>query len=179
MCLQFFGILLCNWRNCWRSNNIHFQGIVLLFKFLDYFVRSFRVACYFKKFRDYRNFVAFTKRCFRTSHSNLHCWRGRRNSVLRMCPTEIPGVSGEMGRRPIRETRLIGIPLAAWSRCIHVSVQEPFWRHGATRHVHHRRRSFSRFATHLGEEISRVVPTVWFCSRAYYLDLENYIPTRR
>lgn len=27
-----------------------------------------------------------------------------------MCLTEIPGVSGEMGRRPIRETKLIGIP---------------------------------------------------------------------
>lgn len=73
-----------------------------------------------------------TERCFRTPEFTLLTW----TTVLRMCLTEIPGVSGGMGRRPIRETRLIGIPHRV--EPAYSSAQETSRWHSATRHVHYR-----------------------------------------
>lgn len=91
---------------------------------------AFRALSHFSNFG-----IVFSKSIFYRVHPcdvfpninpriHRHCWRERRGAVLRTCLPEIPGASGNVGRWPIRETRLIGIPCAAWSRRFYVSVQE-------------------------------------------------------
>lgn len=122
----------------WRSNT--FSGYCSTFRISQLFRQGFSFAIFLNfAITPFGNFIASAVRRFRTSHLNLPEFDA--NNVARfwhMCLTEIPGVSGETGRQPIRETRLIGIPRRVKPR---VSAQETSRRRGATRHVRYRRRS--------------------------------------
>lgn len=162
----FFGICIET-----LGKAIHFRGVVLLFEFHNYFVRASHSL--FSNFAI-TPFETLSRAMF-PNVPNLHCWRERRSSVLRVCPTEIPDMSGEMRRRPIRETRLIGIPRRVEPtypcfRARNISTS----RRGATRPPPSS--FFSHFAI-LERGIPGVIPATRFCSLDPPRPRENYPDT--
>lgn len=112
---------------------------------------TFRISglCFFQN-----SIVSIRAMCFRTSTPEIIDIADV-SDVARFCVRVSPKFRARLGRRPIRETRLIGISCAIWNR--------RFYR---ARNIPTASPLFSRFATHL-EGIPRVAPATRFYSRSF------------